>query len=157
VFVGDGRLRTHLMQEAARCAPGRVLFTGVVGRDDVYRNLAYADVYVSMSHSKRLRVAVPRGDGLPRSGRSVGHLLPPGNRGIRGLRSAHVAGRRVWGCAGGRAVAADAASGSRRDRRPLSSARCRPIQRPGDDPPVRARVPGGCATSMGTYGTGPTS
>ncbi|MGE5764967.1 MAG: glycosyltransferase [Mycobacterium leprae] len=58
VFVGDGYLRTPLMQEAARHAPGRVLFTGLVDRDDVYRHLADADLYVSMSYSEGLPVAV---------------------------------------------------------------------------------------------------
>jgi capsular polysaccharide biosynthesis protein len=58
VFVGDGPLKRALFDEAWRAGlTGRVRFTGVVERDEVYRILSRADLFVSTS----------RGEGLPLS------------------------------------------------------------------------------------------
>jgi glycosyltransferase involved in cell wall biosynthesis len=59
VYVGDGDLRQHLLDEARRVGvEERVTVTGVVERDDVYRYAAQSDVYVSASRGEGLPVAV---------------------------------------------------------------------------------------------------
>jgi len=59
VFVGDGELRAELEASAETGGvAGRVRFTGMLGRQDVYRELAAADIYVSASLGEGLPVAV---------------------------------------------------------------------------------------------------
>jgi len=59
VFVGDGELRPELEAATERAgAVSRVRFAGMLGRQDVYRELAGADIYVSASHGEGLPVAV---------------------------------------------------------------------------------------------------
>lgn len=59
VFVGDGPLRPGLEAAAAALGPpGEVTFTGLVGRDDVYRHVATADLCVSTSYGEGMPVAV---------------------------------------------------------------------------------------------------
>jgi glycosyltransferase involved in cell wall biosynthesis len=59
VFVGEGHLRSQLTAEAAATGPaGRVTFTGLVDRDDVYRHVARADLCVSTSYGEGMPVAV---------------------------------------------------------------------------------------------------
>jgi glycosyltransferase involved in cell wall biosynthesis/capsular polysaccharide biosynthesis protein len=59
VFVGDGPLRRQLFDEAWRAGlTGRVRFTGVVERDEVYRIVSRADVFVSASRGEGLPVSV---------------------------------------------------------------------------------------------------
>jgi glycosyltransferase involved in cell wall biosynthesis len=58
-FVGDGHLRSHLTSRAeAMGRAGQVTFTGLVDRDDVYRHVARADLFVSTSYGEGLPVAV---------------------------------------------------------------------------------------------------
>ena len=59
VVVGDGPRRRRLQAavEAVRQPPD-VTFTGLVDRDDVYRRVAHADLYVSASYGEGLPVAV---------------------------------------------------------------------------------------------------
>jgi glycosyltransferase involved in cell wall biosynthesis len=59
VVVGNGPLRPRLEAEAAALRhPGEVIFTGQVGRDDVYRHVARADLCVSTSYGEGMPVAV---------------------------------------------------------------------------------------------------
>jgi glycosyltransferase involved in cell wall biosynthesis len=59
VFVGDGALRGDVLQEASRLGVGsRVTVTGLVDREDVYRHVAAADVFVSLSWNEGLPVGV---------------------------------------------------------------------------------------------------
>lgn len=59
VVVGDGPLRPRLQAAAdAVGQPAAVTFTGLVDRDDVYRRLARADLYVSTSYGEGMPVAV---------------------------------------------------------------------------------------------------
>jgi glycosyltransferase involved in cell wall biosynthesis len=59
VYVGDGDLRQHLLDEARRVGvEERVTVTGVVQRDDVYRCIAQGDVWVSASRGEGLPIAV---------------------------------------------------------------------------------------------------
>jgi glycosyltransferase EpsD len=59
VIVGEGPLRGQLENRVAdRGLRGKVNFTGLVGRDDVYRWVATADVVVSVSHGEGMPVAV---------------------------------------------------------------------------------------------------
>lgn len=59
VFVGDGDLRDRIEQEADHLEiSGRVMFTGLVERDEVYRRVAGADVFISASHGEGLPLAV---------------------------------------------------------------------------------------------------
>jgi glycosyltransferase involved in cell wall biosynthesis len=57
VVVGDGPLRRQL-EEAADAVRPEVTFTGQVDRDDVYRQIASADLGVSTSYGEGLPVAV---------------------------------------------------------------------------------------------------
>ena len=57
-FVGDGALRRALRDDAVASGLGdRVTFTGLVARDDVYRQLGTADLFVSASRIEGLPVA----------------------------------------------------------------------------------------------------
>jgi glycosyltransferase involved in cell wall biosynthesis len=59
VFIGGGELEDHIQAEADRLGVAeRVEVTGLVPRDDVYRNVARADVCVSPSLGEGLPVAV---------------------------------------------------------------------------------------------------
>lgn len=59
VVVGDGPLRPGLETAAAAVGPpGAVAFTGLLGRDDVYRHVAAADLCVSTSYGEGMPVAV---------------------------------------------------------------------------------------------------
>jgi glycosyltransferase involved in cell wall biosynthesis len=59
VFVGDGELASELSEQAeALEVSDRVTFAGMLSRDDVYRNLVEADVYVSTSRGEGLPVSV---------------------------------------------------------------------------------------------------
>jgi glycosyltransferase involved in cell wall biosynthesis len=59
IFVGDGNVRGELIEEVGRRQlTEHVTFTGLVGRDDVYRKIAEGDVYVSTSRGEGLPVAV---------------------------------------------------------------------------------------------------
>jgi glycosyltransferase involved in cell wall biosynthesis len=59
LFVGDGVQRTAVLDGAARAGiADRVQVTGLVERDDVYRRLAGASVFVSAAHGEGLPVAV---------------------------------------------------------------------------------------------------
>ncbi len=58
-FVGAGPLADEVMQEASRLGISRrVEVTGTVAREDVYRHLAAADLFVSASTNEGLPVAV---------------------------------------------------------------------------------------------------
>lgn len=58
-FVGDGRLQGELFDEGRRAGLGsQVAVTGSVAREDVYRILSRADLFVSASHQEGLPVAV---------------------------------------------------------------------------------------------------
>jgi glycosyltransferase involved in cell wall biosynthesis len=59
VFVGDGPLRPVVAAAADRAGlDSQVQLTGLIPRDDVYRQMAAGDVYVSVSHGEGLPVAV---------------------------------------------------------------------------------------------------
>lgn len=59
VLVGEGPLQHRLEELAVSLGAGdRVTFTGLLPRDDVYRVLASADVFVSPSHGEGLPVSV---------------------------------------------------------------------------------------------------
>lgn len=59
VYVGDGEDRARLIDEANQLRmSARVMITGLVDRDDVYRHVAQADVCVSVSRAEGLPVAV---------------------------------------------------------------------------------------------------
>lgn len=59
VYVGEGDLRSSLVRESTRRGiRERVELTGLLDRDDVYRRLSAADVYVSASTGEGLPVAV---------------------------------------------------------------------------------------------------
>jgi glycosyltransferase involved in cell wall biosynthesis len=59
VFVGDGALRTQLVDAVEEMGlTGRVRFTGLIERDEVYRLLSQADVFVSASRGEGLPVSV---------------------------------------------------------------------------------------------------
>ena len=59
VFVGEGDLRAPLTQKAAEGGlQDQVHMTGLVGRDEVFRNALQADVFVSTSYGEGLPVAV---------------------------------------------------------------------------------------------------
>jgi glycosyltransferase involved in cell wall biosynthesis len=59
VFVGEGPLRGQLENRVADLGlRGKVDFTGLVGRDEVYRRVAAADVVVSVSYGEGMPVAV---------------------------------------------------------------------------------------------------
>jgi glycosyltransferase involved in cell wall biosynthesis len=59
VVVGDGELRSELEDLAdGESLRGRVTFTGMVERNEVYRHMAAADVCVSASRGEGLPVAV---------------------------------------------------------------------------------------------------
>jgi capsular polysaccharide biosynthesis protein len=58
-YVGEGKLRSRLERRAESGGLARrVAFTGLVGRDDVYRYMTAADVCVSTSRGEGLPVAV---------------------------------------------------------------------------------------------------
>jgi glycosyltransferase involved in cell wall biosynthesis len=58
-FVGEGHLRSQLTAEAdAMGSAARVTFTGLVDRDEVYRHVARADLFVSTSYGEGMPVAV---------------------------------------------------------------------------------------------------
>lgn len=58
-YVGDGHERTQLLQTAQRNGlRSRVSLAGALARDDVYRQLAQADLFVSTSRGEGLPVAV---------------------------------------------------------------------------------------------------
>lgn len=62
VFVGEGDLRPKLNETIeALGLQERVKMTGLVGRDDVFRHCAQADVFVSTSRGEGLPVAVIEG------------------------------------------------------------------------------------------------
>jgi glycosyltransferase involved in cell wall biosynthesis len=57
-FIGDGDLREQLLRERAAAGLDHcVSFSGVIPRDDVYRQLAGADLFVSASRGEGLPVA----------------------------------------------------------------------------------------------------
>jgi glycosyltransferase involved in cell wall biosynthesis len=59
VFVGDGDLGEELLEQAnVRGLSDRVIFAGMLSRDDVYRSLVASDVYVSTSRGEGLPVSV---------------------------------------------------------------------------------------------------
>jgi glycosyltransferase involved in cell wall biosynthesis len=59
VYVGAGDLQEDVAAEAGRLGVAdRVRMTGLVARDDVYREVSAADVFVSVSHGEGLPVAV---------------------------------------------------------------------------------------------------
>lgn len=59
IFVGDGTQRPELIEKAHRWGvQDRVEFTGLLDRDEVYRRIAGAHVYVSTSWGEGLPVAV---------------------------------------------------------------------------------------------------
>lgn len=59
VYVGTGDLEDEVRAEAEELGVReRVHITGLVGRDDVYRNLARGSVFVSTSHGEGMPVAV---------------------------------------------------------------------------------------------------
>lgn len=59
VYVGEGHLFEDLVAQAERLGlAGSVVFTGLVGREDVYARLFEADLYVSPSRGEGLPVAV---------------------------------------------------------------------------------------------------
>ena len=59
VVMGDGNLRPVLQQEAERQGlQERVNLTGMIPRDQVFKNFLQSDVYVSASHGEGLPVAV---------------------------------------------------------------------------------------------------
>lgn len=59
IYVGDGHLFEDLAAQAERLGvTGSVTFTGLIGREDVYRQLLEADLYVSPSSGEGLPVAV---------------------------------------------------------------------------------------------------
>lgn len=59
VYVGDGPDRAGLLEEARRAnAESRVVVTGLLARDEVYRHLLGMDLVVSASHAEGLPVAV---------------------------------------------------------------------------------------------------
>jgi glycosyltransferase involved in cell wall biosynthesis len=59
IFVGDGELTGNLQDNAAALGlSDRITFTGMVGRDDVYRWVSKADVYLSTSRGEGLPIAV---------------------------------------------------------------------------------------------------
>jgi glycosyltransferase involved in cell wall biosynthesis len=59
IFVGDGDSRRELVEEVDRWRlTEHVTFTGLLEREDVYRKIAEADVYVSTSRGEGLPVAV---------------------------------------------------------------------------------------------------
>jgi len=58
-YVGDGRLRSDVLERADRARLGaQVTVTGVVDREDVYRWVARSDLFVSTSHREGLPVSV---------------------------------------------------------------------------------------------------
>lgn len=62
VFVGEGNLRSKLTEAIeALDLQERVKLTGLVGRDDVFRHCAQADIFVSTSRGEGLPVAVIEG------------------------------------------------------------------------------------------------
>lgn len=59
VYVGTGDLEDEVRRAAGDLGvTDRVTITGLVGRDDVYRNLARGSVFVSTSHGEGMPVAV---------------------------------------------------------------------------------------------------
>ncbi|HYG71083.1 MAG TPA: glycosyltransferase family 4 protein, partial [Actinomycetota bacterium] len=59
VFIGDGEELPHLRAEVERRGlGGRVRLAGLLGREDVYREIARSDVFVSTSAGEGLPVAV---------------------------------------------------------------------------------------------------
>jgi glycosyltransferase involved in cell wall biosynthesis len=59
VFIGDGEELPHLRAEVERRGlDGRVRLVGLLGREDVYREIARSDVFVSTSAGEGLPVAV---------------------------------------------------------------------------------------------------
>jgi glycosyltransferase involved in cell wall biosynthesis len=59
VYVGDGDLRPYLVDQADELGvKEEVTFTGMLGREDVYRCLFASDVFVSASRGEGLPVAV---------------------------------------------------------------------------------------------------
>ena len=59
IFVGDGDVRRELIDEVGRRQlTEHVTFTGILGRDDVYRKIVAGDVYLSTSRGEGLPVAV---------------------------------------------------------------------------------------------------
>lgn len=56
-FIGDGRMRGEVL-DAARRSGLRVDVTGTVAREDVYRTLSNADLFVSASRHEGLPIAV---------------------------------------------------------------------------------------------------
>lgn len=58
-FVGEGYLSNRLVERASEARPdARVEFTGLLPRDDVYRALAGADLFVSASLAEGMPMAV---------------------------------------------------------------------------------------------------
>lgn len=58
-FIGDGALRTDVVERASRGGVAeRVSVTGMLERDEVYRQMGRSDVYVSAARSEGLPVAV---------------------------------------------------------------------------------------------------
>jgi glycosyltransferase involved in cell wall biosynthesis len=59
VFIGDGNQRSDVIDRAARAGVGdHVIVTGLVEREEVYRQAARANVFVSTSRGEGLPVAV---------------------------------------------------------------------------------------------------
>jgi glycosyltransferase involved in cell wall biosynthesis len=59
VLVGDGPLRPQLEGQADGVGlAGQATFTGLVGRDDVFRNVVAGDLYASVSYGEGMPVAV---------------------------------------------------------------------------------------------------
>lgn len=59
VFIGTGAQESAVAARAGELGlEDRVLFTGLIARDDVFRRCAAADVFVSASHGEGLPVAV---------------------------------------------------------------------------------------------------
>ena len=59
VFIGEGNLRSQIAQEVDRLGlQNRVILTGLIGRDAVFRYTAQADLFVSTSRGEGLPVAV---------------------------------------------------------------------------------------------------
>jgi glycosyltransferase involved in cell wall biosynthesis len=59
IFIGSGELEDRVRASAQDLGPGsRIEVTGLVGREDVYRHFARADVFISCSWGEGLPVAV---------------------------------------------------------------------------------------------------